>query len=318
MLSTDSLDLLRLFTRVAETQKISDAAKTFGISQPTASRLLRRLEETLGAQLLQRTPSGVRLTMRGHEVLESAREVLGQWDQMSHVAQNQSRAYSGTIRVAASVALGQHLIATLAAQFVKKHPALTIELQLTNDAVDFNATDYHLWLRAGPITSGQLIVHQLARVERALFCAPSFGVAAHPSELNRLRAVCLTPFVPESVLLTNGSGERYTLALRCALKTNDLNAAHSAVLAGAGFAVLPLWVVERDVQASRLVRTCSEWTPEPVGISLAYLPGRNRAARLIAFTKFLIEEVPRSENLLKAKEAKGMREAREGRGAEKY
>lgn len=54
MLSTDRLDLLQLFVRVAETGKISDAANAAGISQPSASRLLKRLESLLDTQLFQR------------------------------------------------------------------------------------------------------------------------------------------------------------------------------------------------------------------------------------------------------------------------
>jgi len=291
VLSTDRLDLLELFVRIAESGNISDAANATGISQPSASRLLKRLESLIDTQLFQRTASGVRITPSGHEFLPAARDLLRRWDLVAHSSNVKRRILTGHIRIAVSVAIGESALAALAARFARQHPGLTLDMDLRDDQVDLNATGYDLWVRAGQIKSDQLIVREITRSSRAIFCSPAFRTVTHPSELHALRAIRLTPYVPESIRLTNSRGDAFVLRQACVMTTNNLYAAHAAAIEGIGYAVLPLWLTGPDVDRGRLIQTCPAWMPEPVVLSLAYLPGRNRPARIAALTKYLVQEL---------------------------
>ena len=291
MLSTDRLDLLQLFMKIAESESISDSANMIGISQPSASRLLKRLESLLDTQLFQRIGSGVRLTSSGAEFLPVARDLLRRWDLAAHASKTPQRKLTGHIRIAASVAIGETVLSALAARFMRKHPGLTLDLDLRDDQVDLANTEYDLWIRAGKIKSDQLVVREITRGNRGVFCSMTLGAVAHPSKLQAFRAIRLTPYVPESLRLTSAQGETFVLRQSCVMTTNNLYAAYSATIEGIGYAVLPLWLTQPDLERGTLIQACPAWAPEPVVLSLAYLPGRNRPARIGAITKYLLHEL---------------------------
>ena len=300
MLSTDRLDLLKLFVRTAESGKISEAADAMGISQPTASRLLRTLETLLEVKLFQRVPSGVKITPSGQELLEPARLLLRQWDLMAHSTSSPGRRLSGHIRIAVAVAVGESVLAMLVARFIKQHPAVTVDCDLRDDQIDLSTSEYDLWFRAGPIKSDQLVVREITAARRGIFCSPTLGAVKHPNGLQTLKAIRLTPFVSESIRLTNDEMETYLLRQNCTMTTNNLYAARAATIEGIGYAVLPLWITRTDVERGKLIQTCTSWQPEPVSFSLAYLPARNRPARIVAITKYLQQELSDATNVRKA------------------
>jgi DNA-binding transcriptional LysR family regulator len=300
MLSTDRLDLLKLFVRTAEFGKISGAADAVGISQPTASRLLRTLETLLEVKLCQRVPSGVKITPSGQEMLGPARLVLRQWDLIAHSTSSHGRRLSGHIRIAVSVAVGESVLAMLVARFIKQHSAVTVDCDLRDDQVDLSTSEYDLWFKAGQIKSDQLVVREITSVRRGIFCSPALGSMQHPNGLQTMKAIRLTPFVSESIRLTNEETETYLLRQNCAMTTNNLYAARSAAIEGVGYAVLPLWITRLDIERGKLIQTCASWQPEPVSFSLAYMPTRNQPARIVAITKYLQQELSDATNLRKA------------------
>src|ERR1700761_2282278 len=125
LLATDRLDLLRLFVQIAELGKISAAGEALGLSQPSASRLLKRLEKMVNSRLLQRAASGVTLTTNGQEFLISARRVLDEWERAMQAAQSKQQALSGNIKIAVPVAIGQNFLASMVARFLCQYPEIT-------------------------------------------------------------------------------------------------------------------------------------------------------------------------------------------------
>jgi DNA-binding transcriptional LysR family regulator len=92
------------------------------------------------------------------------------------------------------VAIGQTFLVDIAARFLLKHPGVTLDWRLIDDPGDLAAAGYDLWIRAGPIRDHSLIVHELARAERAIVGNPSQAGVEHPSELNSRDAVQLARF----------------------------------------------------------------------------------------------------------------------------
>jgi DNA-binding transcriptional LysR family regulator len=290
-LATDRLDLLRLFVRIAELGKISAAAELLGLSQPSASRLLRRLETLLKTRLVRRFAQGVTLTPIGEEFLIAARRVLEEWERAIETVDSKRKTLSGHIRVAAPIAVGQNLLASIVAQFLVQQPEVTVDWDLRDDEFDFSASGYDLWIRAGRITQDSLVSREIYRVQRAIISLPKKASIQHPRELEFERAVRLTTFVPSIVELKHDDGEVFKLKQLHAFSTDNLYAAHAAVLAGVGYAVLPLWLIQSDLAANRLVHVCQSWRPEPVLLSLAYTPDQQRPARVSALIDYLRDQM---------------------------
>ena len=297
MLATDRLDLLKLFVRIVETGKVTDAARSMGLSQPSASRCLKQLEALLDTRLVQRSAHGLGLTPSGRDFLPHARRLLADWDAAVEGAAADRQAIAGRIRIAAPIALGQGVLASIAARFIKDHPGVMIDWDLRDDAVDLVAAGYDLWIRAGEIRRDDLVVRAIYSAQRAIVTAPCHESVAHPRSLQAKGAVRLSTFVPSSIELTSEGGSVFVLRQKAAFTTDNLYAAHTAVLEGVGYAILPLWLVQADLHRGTLLRTCRAWRPPDVTLSLAYPPNPRRPARIDAFADRLKAELTRQDGL---------------------
>ena len=278
--ATDRFDLIKLFLRVAETGQISEAARALGLSQPTASRFLKRLEDMLGTRLVERSPQGLSLTQAGQDFLAPARRLVEGWHDAIDAAKADKASMSGTLRIAVPIASGQSFLAAIAARILRRYPDLAIEWHLRDDAVDVTASGYDLWFRTGDVRRDDLVVQHVYRVERAIFAAPGWPEVAHPRELQPMAAVRLSTFVPSMVGLTEAGGETFQLRQRSVFTTDNLYAARTAMLEGVGYAVLPLWCVHEQFTQGTVVRLCAAWRPPDLTLSLAYAPSRGRSPRV--------------------------------------
>lgn len=291
LISTDRLDLIRLFLRVADTGQISEAARALGLSQPTASRFLKRLEALLGTQLVDRSPQGLSLTQAGRDFLVPARRLAEAWHEAASSIREDKTSISGTIRVAVPVAIGQSVLAAIAARFLRAHPEIELEWHLRDDVVDLTAAGYDLWIRVGEVRRDDLVVRHIYRIERAIVMAPGWPEVEHPRELQSRAAIRLATFVPGTIELTNGDGEKFQLRQRVVFTTDNLFAVLSAALEGAGYAVLPLWCMHAQLARGSLMRPCKAWRSPAVTLSLAYAPGRSRSPRVAALIEHIRKEL---------------------------
>ncbi len=287
-----------LLARIAETKSLSAAARSIGMSQPSASRLLKQLEALVGATLVHRSPTqDVALTSAGERFLASARKLVSDWDRALASVRAEPDQLEGPLRVVAPVAAGQDLLARIAARFICAHPGVTFEWRLSDDAVDPTPGGYDLWIRAGEMPTDDLVVREVWRIERAIVASPSWPPIDHPDGLVSDQAVRLTTFTPQAVELTRPDGKTFELRQCSAFDTDNLFAARAAVLEGVGYAVLPLWAVQDRLERGSLIRLCPDWSPPSVTLALAYEPTQSRPLRLTEFLTFTKAELTRAGGL---------------------
>src|SRR5882724_7237589 len=147
---SDRLRELTAFVRAGETGNFSRVARELGVSQPSVSRMVARLEARLGVKLLLRTTRNVVPTDAGRLFLERARQILGDLDDAENAARG-ADSLRGTLRVALSGAFGiREVIPTLPA-FEERHPKLRIELLMSDRTQDLVAEGADMALRLGPL-----------------------------------------------------------------------------------------------------------------------------------------------------------------------
>jgi DNA-binding transcriptional LysR family regulator len=283
----DRIELMRLFVRIAETRSLSGAARALGISQPSSSRQLKQLEVHLGVQLVQRSTHDLVLTDAGEQFLPVAIEVLNLWDGSTETARLGRAQYRGPIRVAVPVAIGQTILADIAARFLLEHPDITLDWRLIDEPGDLAAGGYDLWIRAGPIRDETLIVHELGRTERTIVGNASQSRVKRPPELNSRNAVQLVTFMTRHIPLETRDGRSTTLRLRPAFVTDNIYAALVAIKKGVGYGILPYWLVNPELKAGTLVELCPKWRPPAVTLHIAYPQARFRPARVTKFIDYL-------------------------------
>src|SRR3954466_5241601 len=128
---SDRLTALRLFVRVARAGTFSRAAREFGLSQPTASRIVATLEKDIGARLFTRSTRALALTEAGAEYLARIEPALAVIEDADLAARGNGE-LRGTVRVAASSSFTLHVVIPRLDDFLKQHPRLRVVL-LVND-----------------------------------------------------------------------------------------------------------------------------------------------------------------------------------------
>jgi DNA-binding transcriptional LysR family regulator len=122
---------LRYFAAIAESGSMTAAAKTLHISQPTLTVAMQNLEEELATQLLLRDRSGVRLTVTGQELLQSASDVFAILDRATQRIQGLESEDAGTFVIGCHESLGAYFLPDFFARFLRDHPS--IELLISNE-----------------------------------------------------------------------------------------------------------------------------------------------------------------------------------------
>ena len=80
------LKQLQYFVACAQTGSFSDAAKVLYSTQPSVSKVIKSLEDTLGMQLFERLPRGIRLTVQGQKVYHYACRITNEIDVLENMA----------------------------------------------------------------------------------------------------------------------------------------------------------------------------------------------------------------------------------------
>jgi LysR family hydrogen peroxide-inducible transcriptional activator len=119
---------LRYLVAVADTRHFGRAAERSFVSQPTLSAQLKKLEEYLGVQLIERAPKRVSLTAAGEEIVERARRILEAGDEIVEIAKGHRDPLAGRLKLALLPTIGPYLLPNVAAKLRKGLPRLELML----------------------------------------------------------------------------------------------------------------------------------------------------------------------------------------------
>jgi len=119
---------LRYLVAVADARHFGRAAERSFVSQPTLSAQLKKLEEYLGVQLIERAPKRVQLTAAGEQIVERARRILDSSDEIVELARGHRDPLAGRLRLALLPTIGPYLLPNVAARLRKQLPRLELML----------------------------------------------------------------------------------------------------------------------------------------------------------------------------------------------
>jgi LysR family hydrogen peroxide-inducible transcriptional activator len=119
---------LRYLVALADTRHFGRAAERSFVSQPTLSAQLKKLEEYLGVQLIERAPKRVALTVAGEEIVERARRILEAGDEIVELAKGHRDPLAGRVKLALLPTIGPYLLPNVAAKLRKQLPRLELML----------------------------------------------------------------------------------------------------------------------------------------------------------------------------------------------
>lgn len=261
-----ALDMLReiqAFVSVAHKRSFVTAARALGRSPSALTRAVQALEESSGAKLFNRNANAVSLTEAGERLLPHAERLLDvQRDAADELAALTGTA-KGWIRLAAPQVLAQQVLPTVLADFSRRHPLVTLDVQFSDEAIDPLSGKLDFVIRGAFPQSSELIGYPLWPYRRHLYASPQYlAQAGTPQRLEDLEQHALILHTAPRILKAwhfSRDGRISSLRPQPRLRLGSGVAVLQATLAGAGIARLADWLAEPLVTAGRLVRVCPEY-----------------------------------------------------------
>jgi DNA-binding transcriptional LysR family regulator len=166
---------LRYFVAVVEEKSFTAAAHRVHVAQQVLSTQVKKLEDVIGARLLERGPRGVTVTAAGAAFLTVAREILASLDRGVAAARNAARAVAGTVSVGISLAAGGDTRTRLLAAFERAYPQVDVRLitfDLTQPACGLLDRTSDVALLRPPVAAAGILLRQVDEEPR-VFVLPA-------------------------------------------------------------------------------------------------------------------------------------------------
>jgi DNA-binding transcriptional LysR family regulator len=279
----DRIASLQLFVRVARTGNISEAARELGWPQASASRALAALERDIGAQLLTRSTRAVVLTEAGADYLARIEPVLEAIEEANRAARGTDE-LRGVLRVALPTSFALRLVIPALPEFLRRHPALRVNLQMEDKRQDLLRDGVDVAIRMGPMPDSTATARLLGHNRRLLAAAPAYlaqaGTPAAPHELAHHHIVAGPAGVSASGWTFTRDGVTQTVRVdaRVAMSSND--GAVAAAVAGLGIVSTGEMGSRAELASGVLVAVLADWQMDSTDIHVVYPAGR--AAKLAA------------------------------------
>jgi DNA-binding transcriptional LysR family regulator len=256
------------------------------------------LEKRLGTPLMRRSTRRQSLTDAGRLFYERCRAVLAEVDAAEAVVEEVSAAPRGRLRLSAPVGFGACRLAPLLTEFMARHPALEVELVLTDRYVDLVEEGFDAVLRLGPVADTSLAARELQPHEQVACAAPGY-LAAHgtPQTPADLADHACLGFVNASGLpyaewrFTARDGTVHPVRIRSRFQVNDGRVLAAAAVAGGGIVLQPEAVLHEHLDAGRLVPILADYAAPSRPMLLMFPSQRPQPPKLRAFIDHMIGKI---------------------------
>jgi DNA-binding transcriptional LysR family regulator len=251
------------------------------------SRALAELESQLGVRLAERSTRSFALTEAGRRLAEQGRRALSELDDALREAAGEGREARGRLRLAAPLVFGRRHVAPVVAAFLDAHPAVSVDLVLSDRVVDLVEEGLDLALRIGRLPDSSLRVRRLGAVRRILVASPAYlarrGVPREPEALAEHDLIVFaSSSTPTEWRFSTQRGE-ITIRPDARFAVNEAEAAVAAAVQGRGILQSLSYQAAEEIAAGRLVRLLREAEPPAIPVQLVFPAGRFMPARLRAF-----------------------------------
>ncbi|MDN5003920.1 LysR substrate-binding domain-containing protein [Bradyrhizobium sp. GCM10027634] len=292
----DRLLQLEVFAKTAELGSLSKAAETLRMSNAAASRHLSALEERLAVRLIERNTRRQWLTEAGQELLQRCGTLLNELAEAEDAVSDRALSPKGMLRVTSSLSFAMIYMAPMLPAFRKLYPKLDVQIIAANRYPDFIEAGIDVAIRTREQEpDSNIIIRRIGQMRRVLAAAPSYlaarGTPEHPADLARHDMLVYNlANDPYSLRLSKGSTTQ-TVRIAPTLDSNDGQIICGAARAGLGILIQPLYIVQSDIAAGKLVPVLTDWELPLLTMNVAYQNRLRLPAKIRVFSDFLVDHI---------------------------
>lgn len=289
----DRIDLFRVFARVVECANFTRAADTLGMPRSSVSAAIQELEGRVGARLLHRTTRKVTPTQDGAALYERCLRLIADVEETENLFRHSIVGPSGTLRVDMPGRIGRLIVAPALPEFLERYPQISVELGVTDRAVNLIEERVDCVLRVGTLSDSGLVARAIGDLPLINVASPAYlarhGVPRTPADLERHRLV-------NYASPSNGrvapwewveGDEVKRVALRARVTVNSAEAYIACCLAGLGLIQIPAYDVNAHLRAGELVEVLPDHRAAPMPMTLLYPHRQHLSRRFQVFAEWL-------------------------------
>lgn len=282
--------------RSAQCGSFSEAARQLGMAPSAVSRAVLRLEDDLGARLLQRTTRSLTLTEDGNRFYQRAQQILNDLEEAELEVKQSQSSPTGTLRLDLSFTFGKLHIAPALLQFTTQHPELKLNVSFNDRLLDLIEEGIDATVRIGTPSDSSLIMHHLATAHYVTCASLQYlaqkGTPTIPTELLQHRCVnfIFSQSRQEHKWKFEQNGKAIDLNVDSYLRFDNSEVILEAVIQGAGVVQLPRFIAANSIALGHL-RPILQSYASRFGLPIAVLYPQKRylSAKVRVFVEFMTE-----------------------------
>jgi DNA-binding transcriptional LysR family regulator len=278
---------MALFIKVAETGSFKQAAEEMNYSNSLISKDIGKLEQMVGARLLQRSTRKIHLTEIGQGYLERCRKILSSHQEAQDYVQEMQGQPKGSLKINAPMTLGITDLGIAFAEFTAQHPEVELEVDLSDEPVDLIAQGYDIGFRASSsFINVNYVGKPIATFSLHLVTTPRYLKANGPitsAEQLSQHNFYIYSLAHSKNKLPLGGG----ITVSGNIKANNTIFIREALLQGNGIGLLPSFVCAKEIQSGHLVELLSDNSLPKLNFYVLYPSRHYTPPKLAKFVEFM-------------------------------
>ncbi|MBP2445192.1 LysR family transcriptional regulator [Rhizobium leguminosarum] len=290
-----NLNDILIFMAVVDAGSFIAGGEALGLSRSAAGKAVIRLEDRLGARLLNRTTRTLNLTDEGRVFYDHGLQILASVDEAEASVAGQSGTPRGVLRLAVPDAFGRLVVLPLLEEYLRAWPDIQVEMSFTDRVADIVEGGFDLAIRIGATASDNRLVSRAIATYRTPLCAsPSYlAERGEPRDIADLAAHDCLIFASRNQRdgwRFRGKGSSWIRAQgRSRLRLDSAEAIRDAALAGLGIALLPDFLVADDLAVGRLRQVLPDLETDDAKIVMLYPDKHLLEPRIHRFVDLMVE-----------------------------
>lgn len=283
---------LHSFIQIAQKGSFAAAALSEGVTPAMLGRRLDSLERRLGVKLMHRSTRGLHLTELGEQLLERARSLIREFDDIEADISSSAKRVTGNLLLSAPAGFGRLHVAPHALAFHRQFPHLKLSFNLTDSLVDLVGEGYDMSIRIGPVTDPNYVAIKLFSNRRVVCGTPAYFKAhGTPRTLEELAGHNCLAFTSQGGQQRGWTFQRdgRAVAVRVGgnLACNDGELLFAWMRQGVGIGWRSTWEIRRELLTGELVTVLDDFALPNYDIQAVYPQQRYLPAKVRHFIDFL-------------------------------
>ncbi len=290
----DRMTAALVFSTIAQQGSMAGAARALGMSSAMVSRYLQAMENWSGNRLLHRSTRKLSLTAAGESALIQANALLRIAEDISQPALEPHNSPSGNIRISCAQFTARYLLLPFIQQFLAEFPRTSIDLHISNQAVDLVEERIDLAVRITNELDPNVIARPLGQCVSVLCASPAYlARAGTPTELQQLSGHnCLIySNFGKSFWHFREAGEPVAVEVHGNLSANESSLLLDATLAGVGISIQPQQAAAPYLASGLLQQLLPQAEPKQLGIFGIYRSRKHQSSAFQVFLQQLVANI---------------------------